>query len=109
PSACRETDRASCRVRGDMHPPRSRQAPLFQDERRKDTFQQKPWCPSTYPLSATRSERTISEKTGVPQCMPVIGVSYNLRRVGDHRRLATHYRRAHGAASNSWATLLLSR
>jgi hypothetical protein len=37
-------------ARGDMRPPRSRQVPIFQDERRKDTFRQKPWCPSAFPL-----------------------------------------------------------
>src|SRR5260370_42248796 len=67
-----------------MRPPRSRQPPIVPDERRKDTFQQKPWCSSDV-LSATQRTATsgknnwaILRGTGIPESIRAIGVSYSL-------------------------------
>src|SRR5260221_13740402 len=67
-----------------MRPPRSRQPPIFRDERRKDTFRQKPWCSSDV-LSATQRTATsgknnwaILRGTGIPESIRAIGVSYSL-------------------------------
>src|SRR5258707_40020 len=66
-----------------MRPPRSRRLPIFRDERRKDTFRQKPWCSSDV-LSATQRTATsgknywaILRGTGIPESIRAIGVSYS--------------------------------
>src|SRR5260370_664461 len=66
-----------------MRPPRSRQPPIFPDERRRDTFRQKPWCSSDV-LSATQRTATsgknywaILRGTGIPESIRAIGVSYS--------------------------------
>src|SRR5260370_9231975 len=67
-----------------MRPPRSRQLPIFRDERRKDTFRQKPLCSSNV-LSATQRTGTsgknywaILRGPGIPESIRAIGVSYSL-------------------------------
>src|SRR6266481_1052409 len=67
-----------------MRPPRSRQLPIFRDQRRKDTFRQKPLCSSNV-LSATQRTGTsgknywaILRGTGIPESIRAIGVSYSL-------------------------------
>src|SRR5260370_40914734 len=66
-----------------MRRPRSRQLPIFRDERRKDTFRQKPLCSSDV-LSATQRTATsgknywaILRGTGIPESIRAIGVSYS--------------------------------
>src|SRR6266446_1779404 len=66
-----------------MRPPHSRQLPIFRDERRRDTFRQKPWCSSDV-LSATQRTATsgknywaILRGTGIPESIRAIGVSYS--------------------------------
>src|SRR5467141_2630963 len=66
-----------------MRPPHSRRLPIFRDERRRDTFRQKPWCSSDV-LSATQRTATsgknywaILRGTGIPESIRAIGVSYS--------------------------------
>src|SRR5258708_28766005 len=68
-----------------MRPPRTRQHPIFRDERRKDTFRLKASCSSDV-ISVTlrrglhrKKYWAILRGTGISESIPAIDVSYSFR------------------------------